>query len=416
MIIVKDVDRGSHAWKQGLRPGDRILHIDGEDAVDFLDLLFVTDDKFNVDVQDKGRMTIKGDGTPGFEVEEFTVRRCANDCIFCFVSQLPRGLRKSLYIKDDDYRMSFLYGSYMTMTNLSEKDIRRIERLHLSPLYISVHAADESVRQGMMKCPGRINIREILRRFADSGISFHTQIVVVPGVNDGDVLKGTVGFLEGLFPALKSITIVPVGLTDFRKGLPPLRRLNRDEAEEILGMVSRRSEQEIKGLGEKLIYATDEMYLTAERRPPLETVDELHDNGVGMYGRLMEDFAYAVDNNELPEYNDVTVGMITSVDGSRMFDEIVDILRKKVKKLDICPVENGFFGPMVTVTGLLSGKDIMGKVAELSGKYDRILIPDVIFNMDGLTVDGITRESLEKQGQSVRIVSADVSGLLKGIR
>ncbi len=417
MIIVKDVNIDSDAYVNGLRAKDRILKINGEEAVDYLDIMFNRgSDELILEVSGKG--VVKADPEdPGFEADDFQIRGCANGCLFCFVNQLPKGMRPSLYIKDDDYRMSFLYGSYITLSNMSDKDFERIGRMHLSPLYLSVHAVDEAVRRRLMSCPHGEEIRGLIGRLISMGIRLHTQIVVVPGYNDGRVLGETLDYLTSLYPHVLSVTVVPVGLTDYRTGQADLRRLNAVEALSVLDMIGIISEKQIEEHGEKTVFATDEMYLSAGVTPPLETYPDLYDNGVGMYGQFMEDLDYFESAGVFKKLDKkLSACIITSVDGGRILEDIVTRLSPYVKRLDKKTVKNSFFGFSVTVTGLLTGSDIITEIKNIGGEYDRLLVPDVVFNGDGVTLDGFSKSEIEESDSRVMIVYTEVRGLLEGLK
>jgi putative radical SAM enzyme (TIGR03279 family) len=401
------VKRKSAAYKAGLRPGDRIVTVNGNKAVDFLDFSFCSGEEIEVLLEKKGeRLFFYTNGDLSFP--EFSVRRCSNHCLFCFVSQLPPKLRPSLYIKDDDYRLSFLHGAYITLSNMKEEDFKRIERLRLSPLYVSVQAVSPDVRRALMRCPEGFDFEKAFDRLIQAGIRLHTQIVLVPGYNDGPELEKSVDFLLKRAQGLLSVTLVPVGLTAHRKGLTGLRPFTREEARMTLDYLGKKQEEMSKKGLNYLLYATDEFYLIAQKPFPLTYHPELIDNGVGLYASFKEEFDALYPS--LKGRGKGKRALLTGVDGARLLQEFPPRLRQKGVEADLIPVENTFFGPQVTVTGLLTGRDILRAAGEAERLYSRILVPDIIFNEEGLTLDGYSKKAILKNGKKIKIVPTSAKG------
>ncbi|HEY6010040.1 MAG TPA: DUF512 domain-containing protein, partial [Nitrospirota bacterium] len=306
MLAINSILPGSTADGLGLKPGDIIDSINRQDVRDVIDYQYlIADERVRIALHTKTgtRRTITLDKDPddtlGLEFIPFSITRCRNRCIFCFVDQMPPGCRRSLYVKDDDYRASFLYGNYITLGALSEQDWARIFSQRLTPLYISVHATDPALRAFMLRNKKAPDIMASLRRLASGGIRMHTQIVLCPGINDGAHLEKTINDLAGLVPAVSSIAVVPVGFTAFRKGLFPLRTFTRREARAVIDEVTRMGTRFRKRFGTRLVFASDELYIKAGLPvPPLSFYEDLPqiENGVGM----VADFLREVKRTRLP--------------------------------------------------------------------------------------------------------------------
>ena len=273
-VRVESVAGGSHAARAGLTAGDRILSVSGQPVFDLLDLHFLTSRKrfrmrWTTPSRDLREKTFRpGDAGLGFFPEPIRVRRCRNRCIFCFVHQLPRGLRRSLYIKDEDVRLSFLHGQYVTFSDISAEELRKILRYRLSPLYVSIHTADLELRRRMLGNPAIADIMKVMKRLIDGGIVLHGQIVVCPGINDGVELEKTLRTLLPLHPGLGTVAVVPVGLTSHRAGLPPLRPVTKQEAISTLALLAGIGRELGKKAEEPFAVAADEYYLLAGKKIP----------------------------------------------------------------------------------------------------------------------------------------------------
>ncbi|MFA6808262.1 MAG: DUF512 domain-containing protein, partial [Eubacteriales bacterium] len=301
-LVVSKVLDGSIAKELEIVSGDRILEIDGTEVEDIIDFEYLCSDEefiMYIEKTDGEIWELEIDKMPeeylGIIVEEVStngLKVCKNNCIFCFVNQMPEGMRKSLYDKDDDYRLSATQGCYITLSNLSEEEFQRIERLHIGPLYISVHAWDPEVRKTLMINPATANISVQIQRLVKAGLTIHTQIVVVPGYNDGKVLKETVENLALLYPSVQSIGVVPVGLTKYRSGLPEIRPLDSEEAKNILEEGEKWQRYYRNTTGKNLVYFSDEFYvLSGKKFPRVIEYDDFYqiENGIGMASKFSED-------------------------------------------------------------------------------------------------------------------------------
>jgi putative radical SAM enzyme (TIGR03279 family) len=325
----------------------------------------------------------------GIVLEPDRPRVCPNHCVFCFVDQLPPGLRRSLYVKDEDFRLSFTCGTYVTLTNLDDDAYRRIERQRLSPLYVSVHATDDSVRRMMLGNPQAPSILPALARLIGAGIEVHAQIVVCPGLNDRSVLTRSLEDLASLGEGIGSVAVVPVGLTDHRDGLFPLVPLNADDAAAVIDAVSARD-----GRPGPAIEASDEIYLLAGRElPPYERYGEFPqiENGVGLLRLFEHELLSSAHRLSGAVPRPMRVALVTGTLAAPFLRDVAPpaVRRYAPVSIVVVPVMNRFLGPTVTVAGLLSGKDLVRGVRG-APDADVVLVPAEAFNVDGLTLDGMT--------------------------
>jgi putative radical SAM enzyme (TIGR03279 family) len=347
----------------------------------------------------------------GLAVEDAPTRTCGNACTFCFVDQLPRGLRPSLYVKDEDYRLSFSYGNYVTLTNLSDEDYGRIATQRLSPLYVSVHATDDAVRRAMLGNDEAPPILPSLRRLTDAGIRVHAQAVLCPGVNDGDVLERTLEGLFGLGDAIESVAVVPVGLTAHREGLPAIAELSGDDAGRALDTVARWQERHLAAGRGRTVYAADELYMRAGRAlPPREDYDDLPqlENGVGLlrsFEAELEERAPLLGDRVDPP---LSVVLVTGKLAAGFIAEAVERVLGGVDGLTVQVVASGntLLGPSVTVAGLLSGAD-MAEALRGATQNDVHLLPGAAFNDDGVSLDDMTPEEVAAAAGRERVVATD---------
>ena len=414
MTAIRGVDPHSPASRAGVRVGETLTHINGHPIVDVLDYKFYGYDP-------RVELTLKGeDGSVrtlgirkregediGLEFETYLMdkaRSCANNCIFCFVDQMPPGMRPSLYFKDDDTRLSFLMGNYLTLTNLSEREIQRIIDLRISPINISVHTTDPVLRCEMLKNKFAGRAIETMRRFAQHNITMNCQIVSCPGINDGTALDRTLAELAEMFPAVNSISVVPVGVTRYREGLYPLEPYTKDRAAALIDQVEAFAEEHRQKTGTRLVWCSDELYLLAGRELPGESYFEEFtqlDNGVGMLRLLTEEFSRGLDLMEPEEMEEGTTpfSIATGVSAAPFLARLVDIARGKCGKIkgNVYPIQNDFFGRTITVAGLVTGQDL---IAQLKGKElgERLLIPANMLRagervfLDDVTLDDVERE------------------------
>ena len=425
-IKIAGVTIGSLAERAGIRAGDRILTIAGRRVRDSLDFAYLAaDSRLRIELRREdgsiARFTLRHDGGRelGILPAPDPVRRCGNNCVFCFIDQNPKGLRSSLYVKDEDYRLSLLHGNYVTLTPLRGREAERIIEQHLSPLYISVHATDPQVRRRLLRSRGSAEILPLLRRLARGGIELHTQIVLVPGYNDGAVLDRTLADLEQLWPAVRTVAIVPVGLTRHRGGLPHLRRISAREARRLVAYVEQRQEAFRAQNGTRLTYLADEIYLLGGiDLPPGVAYEDFAqvENGVGLVrqfdGRLRrlrrllardreEDRSQQRPSRAPGRPGGAGRERVIAASG-RLFAPLLhtrleSALRRTGEaqrwRVAVCPIENDLFGHRVTVAGLLGGA-AMTRALRAAGRCGRVLLPPDAFNDDGVTLDEFTPERI----------------------
>ena len=422
LTVIRSVDRGSPAQRAGVRPGETLTHVDGRPIVDVLDYKFYTYDPRLVltlagpDGKSRTVKVRKGEGEDlGLNFETYlmdSARSCANRCIFCFVDQMPPGMRETLYFKDDDARLSFLMGNYITLTNLSRREIQRIAGLHISPINISVHATDPAVRARLLNHPRAGECLSIMARFAGAGITMNCQVVACPGINDGAVLARTMEDLAALWPAVSSVAVVPVGVTKFRAGLTPIAPYTSEGAAAVLDQVEAFGQASLAERGTRLVWCSDEFYLLAGRplpdKPYYEEMAQL-ENGVGMLRLLTSQAAMALEDAEGTE-TPTPFSIATGVSAAPFLEEIVDMARKKCGNIrgTVYPVVNRFFGETITVSGLVTGRDL---IEQLRGRDlgERLLIPaNMLRAGERVFLDDVTVEQVEEAlGVPVTAVDAE---------
>ena len=409
-VRITGVDKNSPSEKHNILPGDELISINGEEIFDMMDLQFYsTDTQLDVVVArggEKMQITIEKEDeyTPlGLEFETYLIDKhhsCRNKCIFCFVDQLPKGLRKDLYFKDDDERLSFLFGNYITMTNLSRREIDRIKKMHISPINISVHTTDPQLRVFMMKNPRAAEINDLMQEFCDAGIVMNTQIVLCKNVNDGENLKNSIEKLQSLYPQVRSCSIVPIGMTRYREGLAPVESFNAADCAEIIRQVDEWTEAFYREHGERIVYLSDEFYLRAGL--PVPAAEYYGDfpqleNGVGMVRTFMDSFIEEAEYAGSMEEK-VSADLAT---GEAMYPVMCDVIAKANEilggKLDITihKITNDFFGGNVWVTGLITATDL---IKQLKGKLktDRLLLcNDMLRSEQDMFLDDKTPADVE---------------------
>ncbi len=409
------VVRNSIAYNAGLRKGDIVLSVNGEPIGDDLDFRFYSS-RFQVQLlilRNKNRLSIFMERTNGKDLgvrfEDRPVRQCCNKCVFCFIDQMPPGLRKSLYIKDEDYRYSFTNGNYLTLSRATRGQLRHIIELGLSPLYVSVHATDTGIRKRMLGNPRAIDIMAQLRFLEKNDVRFHTQIVVCPGINDGRVLVRTIQDLLTLEKGLLSIAVVPVGLTRHRK--IPLQPVTRANAMEICRELGKLSDIDFQLIGKRRIFLADEFFIMAEKPIPSNKYYEDYpqiENGVGLIRQLLMEWGTLkksmkapntkknIDLNRSPRKRYL---VLTSVSAFKYINRIMRemaIIFSGIR-IDVVAAVNTFFGESVTVAGLLTAYDVIKSSKPIAGSYSAIFIPAVMFNARGHTMDGYSKARIEKQ-------------------
>jgi len=426
---ISGVSNGSIAAELAIVPGDTLIAINGQPINDILDYEFqAQDDTLVVEIEKfKGETWLLEidkdyDETLGLEFEELVfdrLRPCSNRCIFCFVDQLPENMRGSLYIKDDDYRHSFINGNFITLTNLRDKDWDKIIRMHLSPLYVSVHCTQTELREKMLMNRRAGSVKQDLQRLHEAGIQVHTQVVVCPGWNDGGVLQETIEDLASLYPGVLSVGLVPVGMTGHRSGLPELTSVSADLAGAIIEATNANQARFRQALGVGFVYAADEFYIKAGR--PIPSADYYDDfcqieNGIGLSRVFLEEFHELEPG--LPDTVPSTQVYIVTGQSARV------VLAPVIKRLNqieglnvqLIEVSNQFFGGGVTVTGLLTGRDIL---AALGQAYwgQKVIIPDIVLR-DGCTVllDDIEIDEIRRvSGADIRIAASSAPGLIESL-
>ena len=408
MKIVK-IKENSLAQEIGLSSGDRLLKINGEKVLDHLDYEFrIADENVVLDLQINGELNQiivekNYDDDLGVEFEEMKIRKCGNDCVFCFVDQNPENMRDGIYFRDGDYRMSYLYGHYITMTNMSKKELKRIVEQRLSPLYISVHATDKKLRKELLlyKWGKDDFLLEKIKYLIDNGIELHGQIVLIPNKNDGDQLLKTASEIYQFYPQFKTLSIVPVGLTRHREGLPDLEYVNQQYAKNLFKVYPKLNKQ-FPGSKSPFIILSDEWYILGGKPFPPKSFYgdyDLVENGVGQFRDFLDRFNSEKKNFPRVLKTKTKISIVTSTLVFDIFIKKIKPVLDKIKnlKVNFFQIENNFFGDSVTVAGLLTGKDI---ISQLKGKdigssvwaTYRILNDEQTLTLDDMTLDDISKE------------------------
>ena len=431
-VKINGVKKKSLCDVKGIKAGDELLKINGKEIMDVLDFDFYMAEQ-NVTMTfkcgDGKYKVVKAQNTDcGLEFETYLMdkqQHCKNKCIFCFIDQLPKGLRPSLYFKDDDSRLSFLFGNYITLTNISEHEVERIIDMHISPVNVSVHTMNPELRVKMMKNKNAGESLKILKRFADAGIKMNTQLVLCPGINDGDELSRSIEELSALYPSVQSIAAVPVGITKFRDGLEKLEPYNKETAGETIDIIEEYSQKFRKEFGIGLCYPADEFFIKAEREiPSVEYYDGFpqFDNGVGMVRSFTDDFLDEMEYcNETPSYKKVT--MATGADFYPFLNELCKKAEEKYNiKIQVKKIVNHFFGETITVSGLVTGIDLYEQLKDSDlGEY--LLLPSsMISDYTNHTenknkfLDDMTIEELEERlNTKIILTNGDGGQVLKDV-
>lgn len=429
--VISAVQPNSKADRAHLEPGDRLLRVNGAAVGDLIDLSFaLAEEQVELEVLKTSGKTVRLrikkalDESMGFEFESAVfdrVRTCANKCLFCFVDQMPAGLRDTLYVKDDDYRMSFLYGNFVTMTNLTPADFDRIRRFHLSPLYVSVHTTNGELRRQMMGIPRAAEIMRQLRDFVDVGIELHTQVVLCPGYNDGAELTRTIRELSELGPEVLSLAIVPVGLTRFRQACAPLRTFTPAESATIVDEVAAWQAKFRAEKGNSFVYLSDEFYLRAGREIPAEEFYDGYpqlENGIGLVRSFLTDWQEASGCEGLTPIPGMDGDPVVAVSGTAFAPVLSGLLQPLSPAVRVEAVVNDFFGPSVNVSGLLTGRDIAAHIRSLAVQPQLIVLPATTLRKnERVFLDGMTADELERElGVPVRIAAgaAELRSILAG--
>ncbi len=424
MVPITDVLPRSRAAKAGLRAGDILVAINEHEISDVLDyrfylaethitLSFLRDGKTHtVRIKKQEYDDIGLD----FETPLMDKKHsCENKCIFCFIDQLPKGLRSSLYFKDDDSRLSFLHGNYVTLTNLRERDIQRIIDMHISPVNVSVHTTNPELRIQMMHNKRAGEVLSYLRTLADAGISLCCQIVLCRGVNDGEELSRSLRDLEALYPAMESTAIVPAGLTRFRDGLYELTSFTAEECREIIAQINEIGDRCKAQYGTRLFYPSDEFYLKAGLPLPDDDYYESYsqiENGVGMLTDMQTDFGYEMEEAARYREQFSAPRRVAIATGLAAYEHISSLARRLCKAfdgltVDVYPIQNNFFGPEITVAGLLTGTDMKAQLAD-KPLGDALLIPSACLRAEGdVFLDDMTPAELSDSLGGIPILTVD---------
>ena len=410
-IYIKNVIKNSIAEEAGIVPGDYLLSINDTKIVDILDYDFLLKDENLLVLVEKKDGSLEEievekdfDEDLGLEFEEELIdkpRLCRNKCVFCFMDQIPYSMRSTLHYKDDDYRLSFITGNYVTLTNVTDEDLDRIIRYRMTPINISIHTTNGKLRKKMLSNRFADKILDQLKKLADGGIMINGQIVLCPGLNDGEELTRTLNDLSKLHENILSVSIVPVGTTKFRDGLYPLDTFDADGCKKTIEIVEKFQNEFLKKYGTRLVFLGDEFYVQSGTEIPTyvayEDFSQL-ENGVGMVACFWHDFMEELENIDIKENNKI----ITSVTGYLIYPYIeraAKLMEEKIKglKINVIPIKNNFFGEKITVTGLITGGDIL---EQLKGKDlgDELLVPKVMLKSDeDIFLDDITLEELAKK-------------------
>ena len=405
--VISDVLPGSPAGRAGLSVGDTLLSIDGDPVIDLVDYEHLTaSDHLTILVQKKNgvheEITIEKDDYEPLGLSFATslmdkMRTCKNHCVFCFIDQMPKGGRSSLHVKDDDWRMSFIMGNYVTLTNLDERELDRVIRRRVSPLYVSLHASDPAVRREMMKNPHAGEIVPQLKRLAEAGLEFHLQIVLCPGLNDGEILQRSIDDMRALYPYAQSLAIVPVGLTKHRVGLSPLRTFTPDEASRLIDDIEAQQSAFLSGIGSRFVFLADEWYTMSGRTLPDYDAYEGFvqiENGVGLLRLFEGDMLEALEERK-PLHEKKRFLMAGGVSAEPFFRTSYQQLLPFGIQIDTRAIRNRFFGETVTVGGLITGGDL---IDQLKGEdFGRaLLIPRAMLKADEeLFLDGVSLAQAE---------------------
>ena len=409
-VIIKSVDKGSPAYKAGLRGGETLLSLNSNSIIDVLDYRFYQNSGSLVleylDVSGKTKTAkVKKDEYEelGLEFETYLMDKkhsCLNKCVFCFIDQLPKGLRESLYFKDDDSRLSFLFGNYITLTNITEHEVERIIKMHISPVNISVHTTNPELRVKMMTNKNAGKVLEIIDRFNSAGIKINCQLVLCPGYNDGKELERTLEDLSKLENA-ECIAAVPVGLTRYREGLAKIEPFNSDTAAQVLDIIDRYGDKCIQKYGQRRIYGADEFYLLSGREIPEADYygDFLQlENGVGLWSLLRREAFEALKETE-PRTVKRKITMATGEAAYPLIKAIAGECCKKNPRLEVnvYAVKNNFFGGKINVAGLVTATDIAEQLAEKQ-LGEELLIPSVMLRQEGdMFLDSVTVDELSER-------------------
>ena len=428
-VRITSVEPGSPARRARIHKGDTLISINGNAITDVLDYRFyMTDEHLEILLCDQEKklrtVVVEKDEYDdlGLEFETYLMDRqmgCKNACIFCFVDQTPPGMRKSLYFKDDDTRMSFLFGNYTTLTNLKEGDIQRIIKMHISPINISIQTMNPALRVQMMKNPFAGESLKFVRMLTEGGIKINTQIVLCPGYNDGEQLEYSLSELAKLGPNVQSIAVVPVGLTRYREKLTPLRSFFPQEAVEVVKTMERWGEYFCKEYGTRTAYASDEFYILAGKDfPPYEFYEDFAqlENGVGMMTLMQHDFTQALKEAQLEQ--SPAAHRCTIATGQLAYPMMQDFAERVQQafpqvQVQVKKIRNDFWGPTITVAGLITGQDLLAQLEGLDLGSELLIPANMLRHEQDRFLDDLTLEQVQETlGVPVLPVENDAFELL----
>ncbi len=412
-VKITGIEKGSYAEMLGIEAGDVLVAINGHEIRDILDFRFYeTNSHLELNIKDQGGKEAvlklrKGQyDAIGLEFDSYLMdkeRSCRNKCIFCFIDQLPKGMRETLYFKDDDSRLSFLFGNYITLTNIDESEIDRIIEMHISPINISVHTMNPELRCRMMNNRFAGDVLRYIKKLADAGIALNCQLVLCPGINDGEELKFSLSELSKLGESIQSVACVPVGLTRYREGLYPLEAYTAETAGEVIDIITEFGDIMKEKTGLRVFYPSDEFYIIAGRElPNYEFYEDFSqiENGVGLIRNLEDEVSFALEETDEEDLKTSRkVSMIVGTSVHPFMEKIVDMVREKAPALtvNVIPVKNEFFGGKIDVTGLITGSDI---IRSLKGTDigEELLIPAVMLKADeDIFLDDVTLTGLGEE-------------------
>lgn len=412
--VIKSVAKGSIAEELEVEPGDKLISIDGNEIKDVLDYrYYINAEEFTMVIEkangEEWELDIESDYEDiGLEFDEGLMseyKSCTNKCIFCFIDQMPKGMRETLYFKDDDSRLSFLQGNYVTLTNMKDADIDRIIRFNLAPINISVHTTNPELRKEMLHNRFAGESLKYIDKLYEKNVPMNGQVVMCPGYNDGEELRRTLNDLLKYAPTMESVSVVPVGITKFRDDLPRLTLVDKEKAKETINIIEEIQQKAMKKCGMHFAQASDEFYLIAGRQMPSEDTYDGYiqlENGVGMLRLLSEEVKDAVETLEVSKADmkkEEVISVATAILPAHSMEELLKEIEEKFpsKKINLYVIRNDFFGERITVAGLLTGVDIIN---QLKGKDlgDRLLLSVNMFRSgEEVLLDDLTRSDIERE-------------------
>ncbi len=418
---IKHIAAFSIAEELGIETGDVLLEINGMPVIDIMDYFYYRDDEeltLTIEKQDGEIWDLDIEKEIDEDIGlEFTnpiidcAKSCSNKCIFCFIDQMPEGMRETLYFKDDDSRLSFMMGNFVTLTNMSDELFARLIHYKMSPINISVHVIDPSRRKMMLGNREAGKIKERLLALKEAGLTMNGQVVLLPEINDGKYLDETIDFLASLYPEMQSMAVVPVGMTKFRENLPRLKAVNKAKAREIITQIGAWQEKLLERIGARFVYAADEFFKRAEWNIPAANYYDDYiqiENGVGLIRKFEDAAMVAIENNSCPLLDDLPI-VATSTDAADMMYRIQAAMEAKCGRscFEVVPILNDYFGHTITVTGLITAGDLIAQLRKkASGR--RVLIAENMRNSDGLFLDDLKLEDVKRElAAEIDLVAAD---------